>query len=128
MDIYGHLKPVTGGSDKSVRLWKVEKDTHLLFNRHTSAVDAVCALDQDRVVSGSQDGSLLLWSTASKKPQATGAVGAKNWVSALGAVRQCNAAFSGATDGTLQAWQFTRAKETDKEFRFVPAAEPVKAR
>merc|ERR1719230_2443018 len=59
-------------------------------------------------------------------PQASACVAGSSWVSALGAVRQCNAAFSGATDGSLQAWQLTRAKETDKELRFVPAAEPVK--
>eukprot|EP00448_Togula_jolla_P034538 CAMPEP_0170645462 /NCGR_PEP_ID=MMETSP0224-20130122/43099_1 /TAXON_ID=285029 /ORGANISM="Togula jolla, Strain CCCM 725" /LENGTH=321 /DNA_ID=CAMNT_0010976693 /DNA_START=118 /DNA_END=1081 /DNA_ORIENTATION=- len=87
MDIYHKGRPLTGGADKTVRLWKVDKDTHLIFNKHTYPVDAVAVADHDRFVSGSQDGSLSLWSNASKKPLASASLGSRHWVTALGAIR-----------------------------------------
>lgn len=129
MDLYNKGRLLTGGSDKTVRLWKLEKDTHLMFNRHSYAVDAVAVVSHDRFVSGSQDGNLCLWSDASKKPLASAALGPKNWVSALGAVRRGNVVFSGSVDGTLRAWRFSRGggADGDKSLQFVPALEPVDA-
>lgn len=34
---------------------QVDKGTHLMFSRHSYAVDAVCVADQDRFVSGGQE-------------------------------------------------------------------------
>jgi len=128
LDIFGKGRPLSGGADKTVRHWKVDKDTHLMFTRHTYAVDAVCVADQDRFVSGSQDGSLMLWSTASKKPLATTSLGGDGkWVSALAAIKQGNVFFSGSVDGTLSTWRFGRSagEEEKKGLKLSEAAEPV---
>lgn len=109
MDIYVKGRPVTGSTDKTVRLWKVDKDTHLMFSKHTYSVDAVAALDHDRFVSGSQDGSLCVWSHASKKPLASASIGSKRWVTALGAIRGSDVVLSGSTDGQLRAWRISTA-------------------
>merc|ERR1712218_81104 len=113
--------------DKTVRLWKVDKDTHLMFNKHNYAVDAVAIIDHDRFVSGSQNGSLYLWSNSSKKPLAAAALGEKRgWITALGAVRRGNVFFSGSVDGMLRSWRFTRTSEVnDKSLKLVPAAVPI---
>lgn len=108
IDLYNKGRPLTGGLDKTVRLWKVDKETHLMFNRHIYSVDAVTVADQDRFLSGSQDGSLMLWSSASKKPLASASLGSSRWVTALRAVRSGNVAFSGGVDGQLRCWRFAR--------------------
>lgn len=53
MDLYNQARPLTGGADKTVRLWKTDKDTHLMFSKHTYSVDAVSVMDHDRFLSGS---------------------------------------------------------------------------
>lgn len=112
MDIGTASRPVTGGADKTVRVWNVEKDTHLIFNRHAYSVDAVCVLDNERFISGSQDGSMHLWTNASKKPKATtneDSKSGKNWVTALGAVRRSDTFFSGSSGGVLRTWRIGKA-------------------
>jgi len=117
MDIYHKQRPVTAGMDKTVRLWKVDKETHLMFSKHTYSVDAVAVLDHERFVSGSQDGNLFLWTHTSKKPIASASVGSKEWVTSLGAMKGCDVFFSGSTAGNLRAWHVVprtaAAEETD---------------
>jgi len=127
LGIFAKGRPLSGGADKTVRFWKVDKDTHLMFTRHTYAVDAVCVADNEKFVSGSQDGSLMLWSSSSKKPLATGSLGDGKWVSALAAIKQANVFFSGSVDGTLTAWRFGRSAgaEDKKGMKLSAAAEPV---
>mmetsp|Transcript_32374 Transcript_32374/g.69339 ORF Transcript_32374/g.69339 Transcript_32374/m.69339 type:complete len:474 (-) Transcript_32374:64-1485(-) len=108
MDSFYKGRPVTGGTDKTVRLWKMEKETHLMYSRHSYSVDAVTVADQDRFVSGSQDGCLHLWSPTSKKPLATAMLGPSNWISSLKAIRRSNVFFSGSIDGKLRCWRFAR--------------------
>eukprot|EP00931_Biecheleriopsis_adriatica_P091996 TRINITY_DN65834_c0_g1_i1.p1 TRINITY_DN65834_c0_g1~~TRINITY_DN65834_c0_g1_i1.p1 ORF type:complete len:454 (+),score=93.32 TRINITY_DN65834_c0_g1_i1:33-1364(+) len=125
LDLFQKSRPLSGGSDKTVRFWKVDKDTHLMFTRHTYAVDAVCVADQDRFISGSQDGSIMLWSSGSKKPLATTSLGDGRWVASLSAIKQGNVFFSGSVDGTLRAWRFGRGAEDTKGVQLSEAAEPV---
>lgn len=132
MDLYNKGRPVTGGADKSVRLWKVDKETHLMFNRHIYSADSVTVVDQERFLSGGQDGNLFLWSHASKKPLASASIGGggDRWISALRAVRRGNVAFSGGVDGLLRCWRFGRgaavgAAEDDRALRLVEAMTPV---
>merc|ERR1712194_147133 len=142
LDLYSKGRPLSGGVDKTVRLWKVERDTHLMFNKHTYAVDAVCVVDQDRFVSDSQDGSIMLWSQTSKKPLASTSLGStprrsgcgqsssgtdEHWVSALGTVRRGDIVFSGSSAGKLQGWRLAKAEGgTDKKgVEFVPALDSI---
>uniref|UniRef100_A0A7S0F964 U3 small nucleolar RNA-interacting protein 2 n=1 Tax=Pyrodinium bahamense TaxID=73915 RepID=A0A7S0F964_9DINO len=114
MDLYNKGRPVSGGMDKTARLWKLDKDTHLMFSKHSYPVDAVAVLDHDSFASGSQDGSVLLWSHASKKPVASTSMGHGRWVTALAAVRRGNVLFGGSTDGGLRAWRVARPGEGEK--------------
>lgn len=129
LDLYNKGKPVTGSADKTVRLWKVDKESHLMFNRHAQSVDAVTVADQDRFLSGSQDGNLHLWSHASKKPLTSASLGANTWISALRAVRRGNVVFGGTVEGQLCCWRFGRGGggegDDDKTLRLTEAAPPV---
>jgi len=127
LDLYNKNRPVTGGADKTVRLWKIDKESHLMFNRHTQSVDAVTVCDQERFLSGSQDGNLFLWSHASKKPLASESVGTNTWFSAMRAVRRGNVVFGGTIDGQLRCWRFGRGsgEEEDRSLRLTVAAPSV---
>lgn len=128
MDLYTKGRPLTGGADKTVRLWKVDKETHLMFNRHHYSVDAVTVADQDRFLSGSQDGNLHLWSHASKKPLASVSLGSSHWITALRAVRRGNVAFAGGVDCKLRCWRFGRgggSNEEDNSLRLTEAMPPL---
>uniref|UniRef100_A0A7S1AIN4 Uncharacterized protein n=1 Tax=Noctiluca scintillans TaxID=2966 RepID=A0A7S1AIN4_NOCSC len=103
LDMASKGRPVTGGEDKTVRVWNIERDTHLIFNKHTYSVDAVAALDHQKFVSGSQDGVINVWSSTSKKPLGTASIG-NHWVSALSAMKRSNMFFSGSTDCFLRSW------------------------
>ncbi|CAJ1353294.1 unnamed protein product [Effrenium voratum] len=127
MDLLNKGRPLSGGADKTVRFWKVDKGTHLMFARHTYSVDAVCVADQDRFVSGGQDGRIMLWSSASKKPLASvSSQGEGKWVAALSAIKQGNVFFSGSVDGTLRCWRFSREEER-KGLQLTEAAESISA-
>merc|ERR1711862_575649 len=115
MDAFYQGRPVTGGADKTVRLWKVEKETHLMYSRHSYSVDAVTVAEQDRFLSGSQDGLLQLWSPSSKKPVATASLGSSCWITALKAIRRSNVVFSGCATGKLRCWRYGRQTEEDSE-------------
>lgn len=113
MDLACKGRPLTGGGDKTVRLWKTDKDTHLMFSKHTYPVDAVAAVDSERFISGSQDGNIYLWSHASKKPLASALLKEGGWISALAAVRRGNMAFTGSVDGVLRCWRFGRGGKNE---------------
>lgn len=106
IDILAHERPVTGGLDNSVRVWKIATESHLLFYRHTESVDAVTQLNGHRTVSGSQDGSIMLWSVSSRKPVCT-VTDAHNgsWITALGCLRYSDTFFSGSDDGAIRMWK-----------------------
>lgn len=84
MDIVGRGRPVTGGSDSTVRVWKTATESHLLYHYHQQPVDAVAQINTTRTLSGSQDGAICLWSVASRKPVAIvpNAHGG-NWITSL---------------------------------------------
>lgn len=109
LDLAHKGRPLTGGADKTVRLWNIDKETHHLFNKHTYSVDAVTMVDSERFLSGSQDENIHLWSNASKKPLTSTSSGA-GWITALRAVRSGNVCFSSALDSQLRCWRFSRGE------------------
>jgi len=126
MDLYQKGRPLTGGMDKTVRLWKVDKDTHLMFNKHQYSVDAVSVIDHERFASGSQDGSLLIWSSTSKKPVASASMGNGVWVTALACIRRSSIVFSGTVNGKLQPWCIQRgASEGNKGLKLEKCADTI---
>jgi hypothetical protein len=99
--------PVTVGTDKTLRRWQIENETHLLFKGHAASIDCVAMLNDDVAVSGSQDGSLCVWSTKKKKPVSTveTAHGSDQWIGAVGAYAYTDVVATGAADGFLRIWQ-----------------------
>jgi ribosomal RNA-processing protein 9 len=81
--LFGHQGPVTAidsmfkeraisvGSDCSCRLWKVVEESQLVFRGHSASIDSLAMLNESNWVSGSEDGSLRLWSVSKKRPTFT---------------------------------------------------------
>jgi ribosomal RNA-processing protein 9 len=108
LDLAAKSRPVTGGTDKSVRVWKIDQGKHILFNRHTYSVDTVTGIDQERMLSGSQDGELNLWNVTMKRPLASLNLGASCWFNELKAVRFSDVAFGSGQDGLLRCWRYAK--------------------
>ncbi len=68
VDCWTKEKPLSASSDRTVRLWKVAEETHLVFRGHKSSIDNAQYLTDNSFVSAGQDGSLHLWKDGQKVP------------------------------------------------------------
>jgi ribosomal RNA-processing protein 9 len=59
---------ISSGNDRSIVLWKTEKQTQMIFEGHDYAIDRVRAVNEEKFITASQDGSVNLWSQKRKKP------------------------------------------------------------
>eukprot|EP01083_Nonionella_stella_P090324 252353_1 len=95
---------LTVSDDKTVRYWKLRTQSQLIFNNgHDECIDACCMMTPGRFVTGSQDGSIALWSTAKKHPlhkQTNVHQNAKcNWIVSLAAKHNADVFATGSSDG-----------------------------
>ncbi len=98
---------ITGGDDSTVRIWKIEQESQLLFRGQPTlrSIDSVSALTSDVIFSGAQDGSLLLWSTAKKRPVDTIKNGHSKWINSTAALYATDLVVSGSSDGFIRGWK-----------------------
>jgi len=109
IDCSSKQRVLSGGTDRSVRYWKVDHGSHLVFRAHKGSVDAVKILDDSTYISGGQDGRLNAWKDSSKFPMATvenahGKVGNESWISSLATLSSTNVFASGSDDGFVKLW------------------------
>lgn len=71
MDCGQEPKPVTGSGDRSVRLWKVDSGSHLVFRKHSAPIDCVRHYEGRKFLSGGQDGGINVWSDQFRGPIAS---------------------------------------------------------
>ncbi|KAL8437460.1 hypothetical protein ACSSS7_000932 [Eimeria intestinalis] len=126
IDLLQPDKPITGGSDGTLRNWK---DTHAAFPPLGSCVDSVAIMSPSLFCCGTQGGLLSLFNSSCKKPlacvrvdassggekvattQASAplrATGAATSVSALCALRLTDALLVGTEGGAVQLWAATQ--------------------
>lgn len=148
-----------GARDRTARLWKVVEETQLVFrggggpdkkhvakntasgvdplsNAHEGSMDRVAMLDDELFVTGSDNGSIALWSTQKKKPlfvlpQAHGIEPAlelekasaekqpdpevipppqPRWITALKTIPYSDVILSGSWDGYVRVWKLSDDK------------------
>ncbi|EEP79936.1 conserved hypothetical protein [Uncinocarpus reesii 1704] len=137
----------TGARDRTARLWKVVDETQLVFRGGGSkgsqyaenSIDCVAVIPPAHFVTGSDDGSISLWSIHKKKPlftvrQAHGldpipdpinsseqdpAAASRStkymrptprWITALAALPGTDIVLSGSWDGWIRAWKVSEDK------------------
>ncbi|XP_010923673.1 U3 snoRNP-associated protein-like EMB2271 [Elaeis guineensis] len=59
---------LTAGRDRTMRLWKVPEESQLIFRAPASSLECGCFINDSEFLSGSDDGSIELWSILRKKP------------------------------------------------------------
>lgn len=149
-----------GGRDRTARLWKVVEETQLVFRggglpstRHhggedgadrkprqavhaEGSIDRVAIIDEETFITGSDNGSLCLWTMHKKKPiftvplahglapaptpseasaeqnpsEGVGGEPQPRWITALAAVPYADLLLSGSWDGTVRVWRITPDK------------------
>lgn len=115
VDCWTKEKPLSTSSDRTLRLWKVAEETHLVFRGHKGSIDSAQYLTDNSFVSAGQDGTLCLWKDGQKTPvrsvhaahgsqSITGASGPANWISSLASVKMSNVVASGSCDGFVRLW------------------------
>lgn len=160
IDALAHERCISvGARDRTARLWKVAEETQLVFrgggpgssekkkdkaaltidplsNAHEGSMDRIAMLDEELFVTGSDNGSIALWSTQKKKPLFTlarahgvepaltleKASGEKNpdpsvipppqprWITALKAIPYSDIILSGSWDGYVRVWKLSEDK------------------
>lgn len=124
--LFGHQSPITsidaltreraitaGGRDTTVRIWKIAEESQLIFNGPVGSLDEVKLLDEEHFVSGSDNGSLCVWSVLKKKPLSTypEAHGSENdvprWITSLATILNSDIFASGSYDNNIRLWKVT---------------------
>ncbi len=123
-------RPVSCGRDRTVRIWKLVDESHMLLRCPQpepgqgpgqgqgqgpllggslgGSLDCVAMLSEEAYVTGGEDGALALWSINRKKPTAVvGAAhgGAQHWIASVGAVKGSDLVASGSDDGFVRLWR-----------------------
>ncbi|RAL08986.1 ribosomal RNA-processing protein RRP9 [Aspergillus homomorphus CBS 101889] len=136
-----------GARDRTARLWKVIEESQLIFRGGSKSasyqennIDCVAPLPPNHFVTGSDSGSISLWSVHKKKPlhtiplahgldplppldelsaevdQATAASNSRHlrrmprWITALATVPGTDIVLSGSWDGFIRAWKISSDK------------------
>lgn len=122
--LFGHQSSITsidaltkeraitaGGRDSSVRIWKIVEESQLIFNGPIGSLDEVKLVDEDHFVSGSDNGSLSVWSVLKKKPlcgvpEAHGCEnGVPRWITSLATILNSDVFASGSYDNNIRVWK-----------------------
>ncbi|KAJ1690479.1 hypothetical protein LUZ63_014634 [Rhynchospora breviuscula] len=59
---------LTAARDRTMRLWKVPEESQLIFRAPAASLECSCFINDSEFMSGSDDGSIELWSMMRKKP------------------------------------------------------------
>ncbi|KAL1893451.1 pre-rRNA processing protein [Ceratocystis pirilliformis] len=159
-----------GSRDRTARLWKVAEESQLVFRGgssdkkkhhqsdpaaaripHEGTMDRVAMIDDELFVTGSDNGSLSLWSVAKKKPlsivpvahgfeprllptEASAEIDASSsvvpdpcprYITALCTVPYSDLVLSGSWDGYIRVWQLSDDKRTLEPVGVLGDSEPV---
>ncbi|KAK1553778.1 hypothetical protein Q3G72_003556 [Acer saccharum] len=118
---------LTVGRDRNMQLWKVPEESRLVFRAPASSLECCSFISNDEFLTGTDDGSIELWTVLRKKPvyivknahslpashnifeqKDNGKISnghlAYSWVSSVSVCRGSDLAASGAGNGSVRLW------------------------
>ncbi|KAL7514590.1 hypothetical protein ACHAXN_011917 [Cyclotella atomus] len=119
IDCANKNRPVSVARDRTVRVWKVEEDSHLVFRPggDVGSAECVSAIQDGWFVTGHDDGRLALWREEKKRPVGQVIVAAHGYEGVTGGVPRgvmcCNGLgrsdvlATGSNDGYLRLWKIS---------------------
>lgn len=91
-----------GGSDCSVRIFKIAEESQLIYNGHQGSIEGVRLINDENFLSSGDDGSLCIWSAMKKKAlciktlaHGKAATEDANWISAIATLLNTDLVASG---------------------------------
>ena len=97
-----------------VRLWKIQEESQLVFQGNIGSTECVRFINETHFISGSDDGSVCLWSNMKKRPIAIvrNAHNAESpinstprWITAVAALPNADLVATGSSDGLIRLWK-----------------------
>jgi ribosomal RNA-processing protein 9 len=122
LDAWRRERPVSCGRDRTVRIWKLVDESHMLLRCPLpepgqgqgaapvlgGSLDCVAMCYEDAYVTGGEDGALALWSINRKKPTAVVPAahgGPGHWIASVAALKGSDVVASGSDDGFIRLWR-----------------------
>ncbi|EWM26654.1 u3 small nucleolar rna-interacting protein 2 [Nannochloropsis gaditana] len=122
IDAWRRERPVTCGRDRSVRVWKLADESHMLLQCPQGvggggaskglvmggSLDCLSMLSEECFVTGGEDGMLAMWNVNKKKPVAVVPAahgGNSRWISSVAAIKGTDLVASGSNDGYVRLWR-----------------------
>ena len=97
---------ISVGFDKLSILFKLDKETQMVFDEQMFSVDCVKGINPHFFVTGSQDGQVSLWNVGKRRPlQTFQNIAPHGWVSSLGGVYNSDLLISGSVDSQINFWK-----------------------
>jgi ribosomal RNA-processing protein 9 len=113
-------QPVSVGRDRTARLWKLSKDTHLIFRggAQLACANTVSVAQDGWFVTGHEDNHVCLWMTEKKKAVASIANAHDSPVGvgvvSLACLRGSDMAITGSCDDYLRVWKLRTGRKLDE--------------
>lgn len=100
---------MTGSSDKTARLWDVQRGTCVrVFTGHTGPVHTVAISPNGQLMaSGGEDHTIILWDLGSGKKLKT-MMGHTGFIYSVGFSSDSTTLVSGSADNTVRAWDVNK--------------------
>ena len=102
---------ISSSCDKFPILWKLEKESQMIFQEQLFPIDSICALNQFIFVTGSQTGEVAIWNIAKKKfITKTEEFTNQGWVSSITTVYNSDFFIVGGLEDFVQIYKFESTK------------------
>jgi len=118
LDVMGSYG-VSVGFDKSAIVFKIDKETQMVFDEQLFSVDCVKAINQHFFATGSQDGTVAFWNVGKRKPlKVFKTFNEKGWTSAIAGHFNSDYLVTAGLDSPIWFWK-TKAEDA-KKWSFEP--------
>lgn len=108
LDVLFNKRIISCSIDSTVRVWKIEEQSHLMYNSASLPIDCVTAVNNNSYASGGQDGHLSLWTSGKKKPVfVLEHPHDGDWVTAVASLHGTDLLASGSHNGVVKLYKVT---------------------